>query len=79
MTYRGTVRNGVVVLDEPASLRDGAKVDVVLVDAPDSPPSGENGTPSVYEQLQDLIGTATGLPPDIAENHDHYLYGTRKK
>lgn len=26
--------------------------------------------------LLDVAGTAEGLPPDLAENHDHYLYGT---
>jgi hypothetical protein len=79
MTYRGTVRNGVVVLDEPGKLRDGAKVDVVLVDTPHQPSPDSNGTPSVFDQLQDLVGTVTGLPSDLPENHDHYLYGTRKK
>lgn len=79
MTYRGTVRNGVVVLDEPGKLREGAKVDVVLVDTPEQAAADTNGTPSVFDQLQDLVGTAAGLPPDLPENHDHYLYGTRKK
>ncbi len=27
----------------------------------------------------DLIGAATGLPADLAEQHDHYLHGTRKR
>lgn len=26
-----------------------------------------------------FIGTIVDLPPDAAENHDHYLYGTPKK
>ena len=26
-----------------------------------------------------VAGTAEGLPPDLAENHDHYLYGTPKR
>ena len=34
------------------------------------------------ESLGDFVlrvaGTAEGLPPDLAENHDHYLYGTPK-
>lgn len=79
MTYRGTVQKGVVVLDDPGRLPDGAKVEVSLVEADTSSPSGANGTPSVFEQLKDLAGTEEGLPADIAENHDHYLYGTRKR
>jgi hypothetical protein len=79
MTYRGTVQKGVVVLDEPARLPDGAKVEVSLIDADTSFSPGSNGTPSVFDQLKDLAGTVEGLPADIAENHDHYLYGTRKR
>jgi len=26
--------------------------------------------------LLELAGTAQGLPPDLADNHDQYLYGT---
>ena len=31
------------------------------------------------ERLSDVIGIVQGGPPDLAENHDHYLYGTPKK
>ena len=27
------------------------------------------------EALLEIAGTAEGLPPDFAENHDHYLHG----
>jgi len=26
-----------------------------------------------------LAGTAEGLPPDLAANHDHYLYGLPRR
>jgi len=26
-----------------------------------------------------FAGKATGLPPDLAENHDHYLHGLPKR
>ena len=29
--------------------------------------------------LLEIAGTAEGLPPDFAENHDHYLHGTPKQ
>jgi hypothetical protein len=38
MTYRGHVRNGTVVLDEPAHLPEGASVEVNVVDAAGKPP-----------------------------------------
>ena len=31
------------------------------------------------EMLLSFAGKAKGLPGDVAENHDHYLYGTPKK
>lgn len=34
---------------------------------------------SVWDVLLEFAGTAEGLPPDLAENHDHYLYGTPKR
>jgi hypothetical protein len=69
MTYRGTFKNGVVVLDEPAPLADGTTVKVEV----------EPDEPTLYERLKEVIGTATGLPSDLAENHDHYLHGTPKR
>lgn len=34
---------------------------------------------SVWEVLRSFAGTAEGLPPDLSENHDHYLYGVAKR
>jgi hypothetical protein len=31
--------------------------------------------PSLYERLKPLAGAVEGLPRDLAENHDYYLYG----
>jgi hypothetical protein len=31
------------------------------------------------EALLEIAGTADGLPPDFAENHDHYLHGAPKQ
>jgi len=31
------------------------------------------------EALLEFAGTAEGLPADMAENHDHYLYGVPKR
>ena len=47
--------------------------------------SGQVGEPPRHgkESLGDFVlrvaGTADGLPADLAENHDHYLYGTPKR
>lgn len=39
MTYRGHIKNGVVVMDEPSALPEGTEV---WVDVPDSPASTEH-------------------------------------
>ncbi len=31
------------------------------------------------EALRELVGTAEGLPADLAQNHDHYLHGTPRQ
>jgi hypothetical protein len=78
MTVRGHVKNGAVVLDAPMELPDGAVVEVRAVPTTETPPEGGKG-PSLLEQFGDLVGAAEGLPPDLAENHDHYLYGVPKR
>ncbi|MCP4642664.1 MAG: hypothetical protein GY851_19620 [bacterium] len=77
MTYKGRVKNGAVVLDDPVDLPEGAlvKVDVFTIPAE----SEGEAMPSLAETLAPFIGKAVGLPEDAAENHDHYLYGTPKK
>ncbi len=77
MTYRGYVKNGVVVLDPPADLPEGAEVEVGVVGEGREPLEDE--TPTLYEQLKDVIGIADGLPSDLARNHDHYLHGQPKR
>ncbi len=78
MTYRGHVRNGVVVLDEPVELPDGAAVRVELAEEQPACEEPREPMPTLAERLKDVIGTVEG-PPDLAENHDHYLYGVPKK
>ena len=72
MTYRGRVKNGVIALDAPAGLPEGAEVEV-------SPVGSPTQIPTVAERLKDIIGIADGLPADSSINHDHYLYGAPKK
>ena len=72
MTYRGHVRNGQITLNESIRLPEGAEVNIEVVK------NGEQ-QPTVWNELLKLAGTVDGLPPDMAENHDHYLYGTPKK
>lgn len=70
MTYRGKVKNGVIVLDPPAQLADGTEVSVVPTEIPSER--------TLAERYHDFIGVLEGLPPDMAENHDRYIHGTGK-
>jgi len=72
MTYRGHIKNGQILLDDPVALPEGAEVNVEVV------ANGEP-QPTIWDKLLKLAGTVEGLPSDMAENHDHYLYGTPKK
>lgn len=72
MTYRGHVQNGVVVFDEPTPLPDGVRVHI-------EPAETEEEFPPLSERLKDAIGIIDDLPPDMAEQHDHYIHGRPKK
>ena len=74
MSYKGTVRNGVVVLEGTAHLPDGTEVRVEPLEA--------GSVASSREELSALFRAGerakpTGIP-DLAINHDHYLYGHPK-
>jgi hypothetical protein len=75
----GKVVNGVVVLDQPGTLEDGTAVRV----QPLEKNSGARGKDinSLREMLLSHAGVIedADLPPDLAENLDHYLYGTPKR
>jgi hypothetical protein len=46
MTYRGTVRNGVIRVEGGVRLPEGTEVQIDLADAPVSPTDG-NGEPTI--------------------------------
>ena len=70
MTYKGRVKDGVVVLEGNVKLPDGA---VVHVDLPEQP-GDENGS-TLLERLEPVVGKAKGLPADASRNIDRDLYG----
>ena len=42
-------------------------------------PKAKGQPRSLAERLANVVGKATGLPPDASVNHDHYLYGLPKR
>lgn len=79
MTCRGHVKNGVIVLDEPAELPDGTKVEVRPVVDSSVEREASDEAPTLYERLEPVIGKAKNMPPDAATNYEHYLYGLPKQ
>jgi hypothetical protein len=78
MTYRGKVKNGVVVLEGPQAPPEGSAVSVRVLKGRRAAASKPKRL-SLYDRLQPVVGIASGLPHDLAKNHDHYLHGRPKK
>jgi hypothetical protein len=79
MTYRGKIKNGVVVLEGPSGLPEGTEVDVSpVVEAPEKVEETAEGKARL-ERLKPFIGMIKDAPSDLSVNHDHYLYGARKQ
>jgi hypothetical protein len=73
-TYIGEIRDGVVVFEgPPPPLATGTRVRVEPIEP------GEDSTLTLAERLKSIIGTAKGLPRDLAEQHNHYLHGVPKR
>ena len=84
VTYRGHIKNGVVVLKKKAKLPEGTEVSVKPVKRVKKAASKKRTRdvrklPTLAETMKDFIGSAKGLPPDFSVNHDHYLYGAPKQ
>ncbi len=72
MIYIGTVSKGKVVLPPDAKLPEGAKVRV-------EPLQESAARDGLTDLLVEISREMTGLPEDLAEQHDHYLYGAPKR
>ena len=71
MTLEGRVENGTIILTPPTSLPEGARVRIQVLPV-------ETSEPTLFDRLGQLAGKAVNLPPDAANQHDHYLYHTPK-
>ena len=84
MTVRGKIKNGKVVLDDPAAIPEGTEVEIRPAKKRKPPAKANKPKPkarprTLADRLANVVGKATGLPPDASVNHDHYLYGTPKQ
>jgi hypothetical protein len=78
MSYKGTVRNGVVVLEHGAILPEGTRVRVEADAVPHPVPLPGDVTTG-DDPLFDMgkYAVKTGIP-DLSVNADYYLYGHPK-
>lgn len=72
MSYPGIIINGLVVLDGDTKIPEGTRVTVTIGTEQDP---GE----TLQEVLMKYAGCMSGLPIDMAEQHDHYLHGIPKR
>jgi hypothetical protein len=72
MEFRGTVKDGVVVLEKGTSLEEGLEVSVRPVL---KQPSMQDAKPAstLGSRLMKFAGKAKDLPSDAARSRDHYL------
>ena len=71
MELGGVVKVGVIVPDDATALPEGTRVRI-------SPAAEEQPKP-FGERFGQFKGAVSGLPADLAEQHDHYRLGTPKQ
>ncbi|MFO0850267.1 MAG: hypothetical protein U0871_17170 [Gemmataceae bacterium] len=77
-TITGVVRNGAVEW-KPGPPPEGTVFAVELPTPAAEPAAGEPKAGRGLSWVKEFAGAAEGLPPDVAEQHDHYLHGTAKR
>jgi predicted DNA-binding antitoxin AbrB/MazE fold protein len=62
--------DGVFKPKEPVNLQEKTEVEVLIP----TPAPADDDDPTGWKAAEELIGFIKDAPPDMAENHDHYLY-----
>lgn len=80
MTYHGTFKNGVILLDRPVDLPEGQRVIVEPEPIPIVPaPNGSAEPSDQSKELLKIAGICNSGRSDGSVNHDHYIYGKPKR
>jgi len=79
MTYRGRVKNGVVIPEPGVRLREGMDVRIEPVGEMENVGEGSKETRQLREGLLSFSGVIKEGPSDLSRNHDHYLHGTPRR
>jgi hypothetical protein len=81
-SVKGTFRNGVARPLEPVDeAREGQEVIITFVDDDKQSPSSSTDNGAQWHALTELLDNSTIDidVPNLAHEHDHYLYGKPKK
>jgi predicted DNA-binding antitoxin AbrB/MazE fold protein len=70
--------NGVLRPEKPLGFKEHAKVRVIIEDEGEDQATADDD-PTGWKTARELIGCIKDAPEDLAENHDHYLYGAPRK
>jgi hypothetical protein len=70
MSFTAVVIKGTIILPPEVNLPDGTEVKIEPVTKPER---------TFGEEFREFIGCIKEGPADLADNHDHYLYGTPKR
>lgn len=79
ITVAAIYEGGFLRLKEPVPLQDKAEVRVVIETTEADDHASDNTDPTGWIALRSLIGIIEDAPPDMAANHDHYLYGAPRR
>ena len=79
MSFTATVQNDTIKLPPGVHLPDGTKVSVEPEAMPPTAKTAESPRQTFGQRYAKYIGILKDGPPDLAENHDHYLYGAPKR
>ena len=71
MSITAVVEKNTIKLPEGTHLPDGTAVRIE--------PIGTEATGTFAQRYAAFVGVVKDMPVDLAENHDHYLYGTGKR
>lgn len=74
MRIEAIYENGVFKPQEPVHLAERTEVEVLMP----ATTSLDVGDPTGWKMAEALIGFIDDAPADMAEHHDHYLYGHPK-
>ena len=77
-TVDAIYENGVIKPGQPVKLEEKTKVHLVIERA-EPTPAADDDDPTGWKAAEELIGFIKDSPPDMAENHDFYLYGRPRR